>query len=124
MGKTQQLGILGERIARRYLEQKGYVFREANFRWYGGEVDLVMQKGETYIFVEVKLRRPGAYAGHEAVTRHKQYRVVRTCELYLKKHRVYERVPFQIDVVEITLHGTNARVRHFENAVTGESSFL
>lgn len=114
---AQNRGQLGENIARRFLVARGYQFLQANFRWYGGEVDLIMKHGEAIIFVEVKLRTNGAYLPHEAVHQHKKFRLIRTCEVYLKKHCLYERIPFRIDVVEIILEGTRAKVRHFEDAV-------
>ena len=40
----QGLGAAGERLARRHLEQQGYTFTTANWRFPGGELDLVMRE--------------------------------------------------------------------------------
>jgi len=52
-----QLGKRGEDLATEFLLQKGYKIIERNFRAKQyGEVDLIVQKGNTLIFVEVKSR--------------------------------------------------------------------
>ena len=51
-----QLGPIGEDVARKYLEDKGLQFIEANFRTKFGEIDLIMKDDEGYVFVEVKTR--------------------------------------------------------------------
>jgi putative endonuclease len=118
--RTKNLGNLGERLARRYLEERGFTFLEANFQWPGGEIDLVMKSEDRIVFVEVKLRTTREYAPHEAVDKRKQLRLARTSEVWLKKHRLYERVEYGIDVVEIFLVGRVARIRHFKNAVSND----
>lgn len=50
------LGKRGEAIAKAYLEKKGYLIREENFRTRYGEIDLIVQDGEEIVFVEVKTR--------------------------------------------------------------------
>lgn len=52
--KSRKIGDLGEKIAQKYLENKGFSFVEANFLQPFGEIDLVMKKGKRYLFVEVK----------------------------------------------------------------------
>ena len=54
--RSQLLGAAGERIASRYLEQHGYEVVDKNVRRTEGEIDLVALKGDTLVFVEVKLR--------------------------------------------------------------------
>ncbi|MDP1710497.1 MAG: YraN family protein, partial [candidate division WWE3 bacterium] len=52
-----EIGPRGEKIARRFLEDRGFRFIKRNFktpRW--GEIDLIMRDGDTIVVVEVKTR--------------------------------------------------------------------
>ena len=51
------LGREGERLARQYLERKGYIYLTSNFKRAHGEIDLIMKDGSTLVFIEVKTRR-------------------------------------------------------------------
>ena len=58
MGKTtKSIGDEGEKQALDYLLSKGYDLIEKNYRYKRNEVDLVVQKNKTLIFVEVKFRK-------------------------------------------------------------------
>lgn len=48
---TAETGALIERQARAFLEERGLRFVAANFRTRFGELDLVMEDGETLVFV-------------------------------------------------------------------------
>ncbi|MBM3840221.1 MAG: YraN family protein [Verrucomicrobia bacterium] len=49
-------GKLGERAAKRHLQERGLKFLTANFRSPRGEIDLVFRDGDCLVFVEVKTR--------------------------------------------------------------------
>jgi putative endonuclease len=82
-----------------------------------GEIDLVCREGDTIVFVEVKCRHadwgdaPGA-----AVSWHKQQRLVRLAQLYLKARGLSgERSRF--DVVAVTLrHDSDSVLQHLRGA--------
>ena len=57
----KQLGDNAEETARQYLEQKGYRTVQKNFRCKTGEIDLIMQKEDYLIFVEVRSRSHNRY---------------------------------------------------------------
>ena len=50
-------GAWGEDLALRYLTRRGYRLVERNYRTRRGKIDLILRKGATLVFVEVKLRR-------------------------------------------------------------------
>ena len=54
--KRQEVGKLGEEIARRFLKKRGYHIHETNFRCRGGEIDIVAQQKDYLVFVEVRTR--------------------------------------------------------------------
>jgi putative endonuclease len=51
-----RLGSEGERLAARFLERRGYRVLGAGFRARRGEIDLVCQRGDRLVLVEVKTR--------------------------------------------------------------------
>jgi putative endonuclease len=55
--KAEQRGRIAETIALWYLRCKGYRLLARRFKARQGEVDLIMRKGETTAFIEVKARR-------------------------------------------------------------------
>jgi putative endonuclease len=50
------LGREGERLAARFLEQRGYRVLGSGFRARRGEIDLVCRRGDRLVLVEVKTR--------------------------------------------------------------------
>ena len=125
----KQIGNLGERIAERYLQKKGYRILEKNyfFRIPGnpqkGEIDIIAKKQNIICFVEVKtlgLRgRDALIAPEERVDWLKQRKIIKTAESWLMKNKIPLDVKWQIDVVSIRidLENKKAKIRHFKNAV-------
>ncbi|GIV85288.1 MAG: hypothetical protein KatS3mg052_2295 [Candidatus Roseilinea sp.] len=60
MAKRRDIGAWGEAIAARYLTECGYVLRARNWRHDHGELDIVAERGDMIIFVEVRARRSDA----------------------------------------------------------------
>ena len=70
---NMETGKLGEKLALRFLTQKGYSLVCANYHIRGGELDLVMRKNGILVFVEVKTRKTGNFGfGDEAVNYRKK----------------------------------------------------
>ena len=103
MKLTYQSGIAGEIIAENWLkEQHGMRSLERRFRTKAGEIDLIMQDGDTLVFVEVKTRMnasPGT--GLLAVDRRKQKRLANAARLYLIL-KGNNRCECRFDVIEVS----------------------
>lgn len=102
----QQLGKLGEDIAQKYLEQKGYRILCRNFRYKTGEIDIIASKGAVLHFIEVKTRQGHAFGQPaESVTRQKRAHIKATISGYLSEWpgSLWKTAQMQIDVVEIEL---------------------
>ena len=81
-------GRLAEDRALDLLKGEGLKLVERNYRCRFGEIDLIMQDGQTLVFVEVRYRSSGRYgSAQESVTRQKQSRLLTTAACYLKGHR-------------------------------------
>lgn len=110
-------GLSGEMQAERTLCGKGMTVLARRFRAETGEIDLILQDGETIVFCEVKARPKGkAGDGLMAVTPDKQRRMTRAALAFLAQREWMER-PVRFDVVEITSGG----VWHVPNAFMARS---
>ena len=97
----QRTGRSGEWIALGLLWLKGHRLRHRNWRGGGGELDLVMARGRTVVFVEVKTRSSDDFGGAAAaVHAAKRQRLVRAASAYLSRHGLWER-PCRFDVVTV-----------------------
>ena len=102
MAEHNELGKWGEELAAKYLEQKGYVIRDRD--WRQGKLDLdivaVADDGETVVFVEVKARKTNAFGQPEqAVHAKKIKRLARAADSYVKSLGVS--APLRFDIVSI-----------------------
>lgn len=106
-------GKLGEEIAAKYLVKKGYKLTDASFRSRYGEIDLVVRKGRTVVFVEVKTRKnKGFAAAFENVDRHKIEKIKKTAAAWMEKYD--QNFNYRFDVIEV--YTENMTVNHIENA--------
>src|ERR1044071_2983865 len=97
------LGKIGEDLACRELEKRGYAVLARRYRRRGGEIDIVARDGTTLVFVEVKVRADHAFgAGADAVTAVKRRRIVQVAIDYVMRHRLAN-IPCRFDVVSIRL---------------------
>ena len=70
------LGTSGEDAVARWYEREGYEILDRNWRVREGEIDLVVRRGTTVVFCEVKTRRGTGFGfPAEAVTVAKQRRL-------------------------------------------------
>ena len=119
----QQIGGVGERLARNHLEAKGYRIVACNYRCRWGEVDLVARDGPVWVFVEVRTRRGDAYGVPEdSLTPDKAQRLMLTAQHFFGELQDGSaEADWRIDLVAIRL-GPARRVldiHHLENVVAG-----
>ena len=102
MTTNYQKGHLAEKIACLFLIFKGWWPLALNFvvgRGTGaGEVDLIMKRGKTLIFVEVKYR-PTLIQAMEAISVQNQIRVAKTSAVFLQKNPRYQNYRIRYDAV-------------------------
>ena len=114
---TRKLGLYGEDLACKYLQAKGYVILERNFRCRRfGDIDIVASKPGVLSFIEVKTRRSSRYGKPaEAVNLAKQRKIYRVAQYYLQMRGLASRIPvLSFDVVEIIIEGSaGMRLFHY-----------
>lgn len=117
MGRTQEAGRRGEAIAAEFLRRRGFQILASNFRHGRNEIDLVARGEGFIVFVEVKLRRSGAFGGPEAaVHRLKQLAIIACARGFLRRFGL-EPSPCRFDVVAIRESADgDPDVEHIRNA--------
>ena len=101
--QKQALGQWGEQRAAEFLEGKGYAILGRNLRTPHGEIDLLAERGERLIFVEVKTRTSQRY-GHpeEAVTPAKLAHMHDAAQFLIgEQPEQYANRPIQFDVIAV-----------------------
>jgi putative endonuclease len=100
--KRQILGIEGERTALAYLTSCGWSLEAHRFKLGRHDVDLVVRRGNTVAFVEVKTRRSNVCGSAlEAVNRRKQRDIARVASVWVLRHgRASEEYRFDLLVVQ------------------------
>jgi putative endonuclease len=116
MGKHNETGRSGERIAEEYLLSKGFAVLHRNWRAAHKEVDLITVEGSELVFVEIKTRGGTAYGfPEEAVTPAKQAHLRAAAEAFMERHPQYINARF--DVVSIMLrNGAIEDLLHLRDA--------
>lgn len=99
---NREVGTQFEQKAAKYLQDKGYLLLEKNFRCKIGEIDLIAKDEEYLCFVEVKYRST-AQKGYpaEAITPSKIRKITRTAQFYMLLHQLREDTPCRFDAVVI-----------------------
>ena len=96
------LGASGEQAAADWYEQNGYEVVARNWRCREGELDLVVRRGRTFVFCEVKSRTSVAFgAPVEAVTRTKQTRLRHLAARWLADHAGVRAMEIRFDVASV-----------------------
>jgi putative endonuclease len=115
---TAAAGRLGEGIAAASLEADGWAIAERNFRWAGGEVDIIASRDGILAFVEVKSwETMGPEELERAIGENKRRRIVETAQIFLSRHREYNGWSVRFDVILVK---GGAVVEFYPSAFTGE----
>ena len=118
--KRKEVGAIGEKLAADLLKKRGYKIIQRNFRCREGEIDIIAQKDECLVFVEVRTKKNTAFGTpEESVTLSKREKLIALAETYLQ---ACDKAPasWRIDVVAVELTPDNkvSRLEHIENAVS------
>jgi len=109
----QQFGFSGERLAEKFLVERGYTVVARNFRTREGEIDLICRDHGVLVFVEVKTRRSARFgAPEEAVTYKKLQRLRSAGFAFLVEHPCRS---FRFDVIAIDASTTPPTIRHIHS---------
>lgn len=110
-----ETGRRAEALAAEYLESKGLVVIERNFRAKVGEIDLIARDGAEVVFVEVRARASRGFGGAAAsIDAAKRRKIARAARVWLSA-RGWEG-PCRFDVVAVEA----GRLEHLPAAFESE----
>lgn len=114
MSEKLDKGKLGEEYATDFLVRKGYTILDRNFTSLNSEIDLIVQKGDLVVFVEVRIRANADYGFPETtLTRAKMNAIKRGAARYLWNKPKPAKVRFDmISIIEYPAF----EIVHFEDA--------
>jgi putative endonuclease len=116
MSADESAGQVGEDAALDTYLHRGYRLVSRNWRCRLGELDLILVKGDTLVFCEVKTRRGSAYgAGYEAVTWRKRAKLRALGEAFLQGSGARPGA-IRFDVASVALGPRSPQVELFEDA--------
>ena len=110
----RKFGIIGEKLAQGFLINKGYEILDTNFFSRNGEIDIIAQKDNIIVFVEVKTRSSFEYGTPAmAVDFTKKNHLKSAAKVFLHINRLYG-YDVRFDVVEIFIKGGRCEFNHIE----------
>lgn len=110
----QLSGQKGEDLAAQFLEKKGYQIRERNFRYKRAEIDMIAQRDNILVFVEVKARSSTTFGYPEDfVDKKKAALIISAADYYINDNNWEGMIRF--DIISIMLH-PQVTIHHFEDA--------
>ena len=115
MYTNQEIGALGEKLAKKFLQERDYEIICQNYRTKQGEIDIIAKdKDETIVFVEVKTRTSVEYGNPaEAVNENKLEHITKTAKYYLYSNKIKES-NIRFDVIEVFVFKGRYKVNHIK----------
>ncbi len=110
-------GNQAEELAAAYLARKGYRMILRNFRTEYGEIDIICEKDNQLVFVEVRSRSTDRFGfPEESITARKMERIRRSALVYLAQEPGKGFRPIRFDVIAVRMHADKPEIRHIKGA--------
>lgn len=117
MNNTKRaIGNKGEQLVITQLEQEGFSIKRRNYTKQFGEIDIIAQKGDLLLFVEVKNRHNPLFDMTELISRSKQRKIIAVAKSFLASYNITQ-VTCRFDVALVT---SSKKIEYIENAFTQE----
>lgn len=122
--QKRQFGDLGEKIAKKYLEENKYKILDQNYSKKCGEIDLIAESPENeLVFIEIKTRKRvnnnSDFLPEDSVNFSKQQKIIKTAHTFLYENNYSDETDWRIDIIAIEINSATrkAKIRHLKNAV-------
>lgn len=96
MASHNEFGKFGEEYAKEYLITRGYLIRDSNWRCGKVEIDIIAEKGNRIVIVEVKARATDIIYPEDAIDRKKISNLVRAANAYISYYNLPHEVQFDV----------------------------
>ncbi|MDH5407145.1 MAG: YraN family protein [Gammaproteobacteria bacterium] len=114
---SRKTGDEVETLACQYLQQQGLKTLNRNFHCPRGELDVIMEDGDTIVFVEVRYRsNPRFGSSAESVTKSKQDKLITSAMYYLQQNPTHRDRPSRFDVVAVSLQNNKPDIDWIKSA--------
>ncbi|EDM44354.1 hypothetical protein SCB49_04975 [unidentified eubacterium SCB49] len=115
MAEHNDLGEWGEAFAVVHLLKNGYEILERNWRFQKAEIDIIAQKNNEIIIVEVKTRNSDFFGDpQDFVSTGKIKLLTKAANEYLVSNEISLEARF--DIIAILKNKTTEKLEHFKNA--------
>jgi putative endonuclease len=115
MGKHNEFGKEGEKIAEEFLLKKGYQIRHKNYRYLKSEIDIIALKEDVLAIIEVRARsNDQIIAIADTITKKKIKLLVQGANHYVTENELDVDVRF--DVITILKNKSIFKIEHLESA--------
>jgi len=117
MNQKIKIGKFGQQLAGQFLQNRNYQILAENYYSRVGEIDIIAQKDEQIVFIEVKTRTTENFGTpEEAVDDKKRNKMYDTALKYLSENKV-DHDNFRLDMIAIIIDQDNmkAQIRHHQN---------
>jgi len=115
MGKHNEFGKEGEEIAVNFLLEKGYRILYRNFRYLKAEVDIIAEKEDMVVMVEVRARSNDKIINiADTITPKKIKLLVSAADHYMVEMQLDKEVRF--DIIAILKNKKIFKIDHLESA--------
>lgn len=109
------LGNFGEDYACEHLQKKNYKIIERKYTYRKNEVDIIAEKNNQLIVIEVKTRQTAEIGEPwQAVTKRKQREIIKVANQYIQSKEI--NVDVQFDIISIVHNSYRTQLEHIENA--------
>ena len=113
----RKFGIIGEKIAQKYLKNNGYKIIENNYYTRNGEIDIIANKEKYIVFVEVKTRTNEKYGKpSEAVNKAKKLHMRRSAAIFLRENN-FSKFIIRFDVIEVYMINGKCKINHIKQII-------
>ena len=112
MAKHNEIGKIGENIAKAFLMKHGFSVLDTNYRTRYGEIDIIAKKDNKIRFIEVKSVKVNNFLHIESLnvkpednlTKDKWSKFVTSIETYLRHKNVAHETKWQIDLARVYIN--------------------
>ncbi|OCK43755.1 hypothetical protein BA195_03375 [Tenacibaculum soleae] len=115
MAQHNDLGRKGEELAIEYLEKKGYLIVEKNYRYKKAEVDIIARKEAVLVVIEVKTRSSTYFGNPQDFVNPKKIKLlVMAIDNYVIEKDLDVEIRF--DIIAILKDKGNYTIQHIKDA--------
>ncbi|MDO6812627.1 YraN family protein [Tenacibaculum soleae] len=115
MAEHNDLGRKGEELAIEYLEKKGYLIVEKNYRYKKAEVDIIARKEAVLVVIEVKTRSSNYFGNPQDFVNPKKIKLlVMAIDNYVIEKDLDVEIRF--DIIAVLNNKESYTIQHIKDA--------